>query len=289
MTAPEVHDDRPVDHRRPPCPGRARPAARPCPARAAASAAPRPARGSRGRRGPRTARRPSAAPGSATRARASSTSRHEPRPRAETGVSAMALDARPARAPASTRALSSAVGALQVAAGPSTAGPGAWRPARPPSGGRGRSCPGRPRPAGRCGRCPGGPACRSAARAARCPSSSTLPASGRSWPQMQLNSVVLPAPLGPTSPTLSPRSTAKVTSSTAVIPPNALATPGHQEQRVGVAEPRSTSRRGRRRRRHRRAGAGRRRPGTALRHRRPTAPSERDPPAGSAGGWPCRV
>src|SRR5580692_4577757 len=41
---------------------------------------------------------------------------------------------------------------------------------------------------------------------------------------MQLNSVVLPAPFGPTSPTLSPASTSKQTLSTAVMPPNTLDT-----------------------------------------------------------------
>src|SRR5271165_5426686 len=56
------------------------------------------------------------------------------------------------------------------------------------------------------------------------PASSTLPRWGWSCPQMQLNSVVLPAPLGPTNPTLSPDSTSKLTSSTAVIPPNDLVT-----------------------------------------------------------------
>src|ERR1035437_3488401 len=42
---------------------------------------------------------------------------------------------------------------------------------------------------------------------------------------MQLKSVVLPAPLGPTSPTLSPLSTVKFTSRTAAMPPNDLVTP----------------------------------------------------------------
>src|ERR1022692_1784875 len=41
---------------------------------------------------------------------------------------------------------------------------------------------------------------------------------------MQLNSVVLPAPLGPTRPTLSPECASKHTLSTAVIPPNVLVT-----------------------------------------------------------------
>src|ERR1700730_2933099 len=56
------------------------------------------------------------------------------------------------------------------------------------------------------------------------PASSTVPVSALSWPQMQLNSVVLPAPLGPTRPTLSPNSTSKVMWLTAAIPPNDLDT-----------------------------------------------------------------
>ena len=119
--------------------------------------------------------------------------------------------------------------------GPSTA---ARRPsvsARPPSGGRARSGRGRPRCAGRCGRCPGGPAGRWGARVSSTPSSSTDPSSGRSWPQTQLNTVVLPAPLGPTRPTLSPRSMEKVTSLTALMPPNCLESP--RTSRSGVGSP----------------------------------------------------
>src|ERR1700722_6613905 len=51
------------------------------------------------------------------------------------------------------------------------------------------------------------------------------PSSGRSWPQTQLNNVVLPAPLGPTRPTLSPAQTSKVMVCTALIPPKDLLTP----------------------------------------------------------------
>src|SRR5271166_6832910 len=64
---------------------------------------------------------------------------------------------------------------------------------------------------------------------------------------MQLNRVVFPAPLGPTSPTLSPRSTMSVTSETAVMPPKPLETPRTLSR--GRGSPRSlgplTSRRGR--------------------------------------------
>src|ERR1700761_8884506 len=56
------------------------------------------------------------------------------------------------------------------------------------------------------------------------PSKTTSPCSGRSCPQTQLNSVVLPAPLGPTRPTLSPANTSKVMLCTAWIPPKDLHT-----------------------------------------------------------------
>src|ERR1700753_1542888 len=42
---------------------------------------------------------------------------------------------------------------------------------------------------------------------------------------MTLNSVVLPAPLGPITPRTSPRETSSDTSSSAVMPPNATVTP----------------------------------------------------------------
>src|SRR3984957_6917215 len=57
------------------------------------------------------------------------------------------------------------------------------------------------------------------------PSNSISPSSGRNWPQTQLNRVVLPAPLGPTRPTLSPAQTSKVMACTALIPPKDLLTP----------------------------------------------------------------
>ena len=47
----------------------------------------------------------------------------------------------------------------------------------------------------------------------RAPASVTLPASGASWPLTRLKQVVLPAPLGPISATISPAATANDTSS----------------------------------------------------------------------------
>src|SRR5690606_32209811 len=47
-----------------------------------------------------------------------------------------------------------------------------------------------------------------------------LPAEGRTRPDTALNSVVLPAPLGPTRPSTSSRLAVSVTPSTAVRPPN---------------------------------------------------------------------
>src|SRR5580692_4207588 len=57
------------------------------------------------------------------------------------------------------------------------------------------------------------------------PSKMMSPASGRSCPQTQLNKVVLPAPFGPTNPTLSPGATSKLMVCTAWIPPKDLQTP----------------------------------------------------------------
>src|ERR1700690_1677888 len=51
------------------------------------------------------------------------------------------------------------------------------------------------------------------------------PSSLRNCPQTQLNSVVLPAPFGPTRPTLSPSPTSKLMSLTACTPPKDFATP----------------------------------------------------------------
>src|ERR1700733_13005557 len=57
------------------------------------------------------------------------------------------------------------------------------------------------------------------------PSNSTVPASPRRLPVTQLNSVVLPAPLGPTRPTISPCTISNVTSWTAWNAPNLLDSP----------------------------------------------------------------
>src|SRR5262249_34836792 len=52
------------------------------------------------------------------------------------------------------------------------------------------------------------------------PSTRTLPAVGTMKPPIIRNSVVLPQPLGPSSATSSPASTARLTSATAVVAPN---------------------------------------------------------------------
>src|SRR5690606_26022429 len=54
------------------------------------------------------------------------------------------------------------------------------------------------------------------------PSNMTRPAVGRCRPETRLNSVVLPAPLGPISPTISPCCTSALTSETATRPRKAL-------------------------------------------------------------------
>src|SRR5579863_3804795 len=55
-----------------------------------------------------------------------------------------------------------------------------------------------------------------------CPSKTTVPPLGWSWPHRQLNSVVFPAPLGPTRPTASPGATATDTSLRAATPPKRI-------------------------------------------------------------------
>ena len=57
------------------------------------------------------------------------------------------------------------------------------------------------------------------------PSKRTLPALGRSRPQIMPTSVVLPAPFGPITARTSPGSTAMETSSTALRPPNRRPSP----------------------------------------------------------------
>jgi hypothetical protein len=49
-----------------------------------------------------------------------------------------------------------------------------------------------------------------------------MPASGASWPFSMLKQVLLPAPFGPISASISPAETAKETSATAWTPPNDL-------------------------------------------------------------------
>src|SRR5690242_18271943 len=51
------------------------------------------------------------------------------------------------------------------------------------------------------------------------------PASGTTSPEIALNSEVLPAPLGPISPRISPSVTSKLISTLAATPPNDLLTP----------------------------------------------------------------
>ena len=66
--------------------------------------------------------------------------------------------------------------------------------------------------------------CRRAGWSARCVKRSTLPLHrarrGSTNPQITLNSVVLPAPLGPMTPRTSPAATSSETGSSAVMPPN---------------------------------------------------------------------
>src|SRR5215212_11981857 len=56
-------------------------------------------------------------------------------------------------------------------------------------------------------------------------SKATRPASGRITPVIRLNSVVLPAPFGPTTDTTCARSTSKPTRSTATRPPKRRVSP----------------------------------------------------------------
>ena len=64
-----------------------------------------------------------------------------------------------------------------------------------------------------------------AQRRSECPFNRMSPRTGRYSLLRQLNSVVLPAPLGPIKPTILPRATAKVTSWRATMPPKCIATP----------------------------------------------------------------
>ena len=101
---------------------------------------------------------------------------------------------------------------------------GAWsgssgRPSRSPA----RSCCRTAGCSGTSGPCRPARPC-AASAAAPAPSSTTRPLVGRYRPVRQLKNVVLPAPLGPISPMISPRWTVKFTESTAVRPPNRMVT-----------------------------------------------------------------
>ena len=58
-----------------------------------------------------------------------------------------------------------------------------------------------------------------------------MPWSGSVKPEIRSNSVVLPAPLWPMSPTIWPAPTSRSTSSTATIPPKRRCRPGHRQRR----------------------------------------------------------
>ena len=107
---------------------------------------------------------------------------------------------------------------------------------------RGRSCrAGRTRPtarrsraasdcgtgagSGRCGRCPCGRRCRPAGRRSPRRRSGSSPPSAHSMPAMQLKVVLLPEPLGPIRPRISPSLTSNETLETAVKPSNFLVRP----------------------------------------------------------------
>src|SRR5438132_1392908 len=61
------------------------------------------------------------------------------------------------------------------------------------------------------------------------------PRSAASWPLITLISVVLPEPLGPTSATISPGATPRLTPRSAWIPPNAFHTSRHSSVAAGVS------------------------------------------------------
>ena len=65
------------------------------------------------------------------------------------------------------------------------------------------------------------------------PSSSTLPLVGRSTPEIRLNSVVLPAPFGPITASISPRATSSPTPARMVAPP--MSSPRSLVARIGDA------------------------------------------------------
>ena len=176
----------------------------------------------------------SSSTGSATRARASSTRRHEPEPEGRDRGVGLVLDAHqlehrgdPSGSP---RWWCAAV--AQVLPQPTLATGG---PARPPAGGRARSCRGRSRPAGRSGRCPGAPACRWAARAARCPASSTLPRCGLELPADAVEQRGLAGSVGPDQPDALARVDLEADAVDGGDPAERLGDVVHPEQRVAVS------------------------------------------------------
>ncbi len=96
-----------------------------------------------------------------------------------------------------------------------------------PTGPRSRAASGCGTDAGsdRCGRCPCGRRCRPAGRAISSPAKRIEPAVGASMPAMQLKVVLLPEPLGPIRPRISPSLTSNETLETAVKPSNFLVRP----------------------------------------------------------------
>ena len=66
------------------------------------------------------------------------------------------------------------------------------------------------------------------------PSSRMLPRVGRSSPTITFSSVLLPAPFGPTTATMSPSSIPNVTPSTAGSPPKRFVMPSTSRSRLGL-------------------------------------------------------
>src|SRR5258705_9325899 len=64
-----------------------------------------------------------------------------------------------------------------------------------------------------------------------------VPRSGRRRPIMRLSAVVLPAPLGPMTPSASPSSTAKLSPSMTTREPNAFATPSSASSEAITSPP----------------------------------------------------
>src|SRR5471032_2755932 len=71
----------------------------------------------------------------------------------------------------------------------------------------------------------------------------TVPASGLTIPSKQLKNVVLPAPFGPMSPTISRSSTSSETSLSAVIPANVFVTPRASSRLIPDSSRRAARRR----------------------------------------------